>query len=68
VQVGKTRAIDIHPKDRVDAVIQLFESMVDGELDHALEIPMLHKSGGVVMAESEVLETTAQDFGFNEQV
>jgi len=48
---------DIHPKDRVDAVIQLFESMVDGELDHALEIPMLHKSGGVVMADVSARRT-----------
>jgi PAS domain S-box-containing protein len=42
---------DIHPKDRVEAVVKVFESMVRGELDHAMEIPMQHKNGGVVLAD-----------------
>jgi PAS domain S-box-containing protein len=42
---------DIHPKDRVEAVVKIFESMVRGELDHAMEIPMQHKHGGVVLAD-----------------
>ena len=42
---------DIHPKDRVEAVVQIFESMVRGELDHAMDIPMLHKNGSVMLAD-----------------
>jgi PAS domain S-box-containing protein len=48
---------DIHPKARVDEVVQLFEGMVRGELDHAMEIPMQHKHGAVVLADVSARRT-----------
>ena len=48
---------DIHPKDRVDDVIQIFEAMVRGELDHAMEIPMQHKNGSVLLADVSARRT-----------
>ena len=42
---------DIHPKDKVEAVVRVFQSMVQGEQDHAMEIPMRHKDGTVVLAD-----------------
>jgi PAS domain S-box-containing protein len=42
---------DIHPNDRVEAVVQVFQSMVRGEVDHTMEIPMQHKNGSVVLAD-----------------
>jgi len=47
----------IHPKDKVEAVVQIFESMVRGEQDHAMEIPMLHKNGSVVLADVSARRT-----------
>jgi len=41
----------IHPKEQVEAVVRVFMSMVRGELDHAMDIPMQHKNGGVVLAD-----------------
>jgi len=42
---------EIHPRDKVEAVVKVFESMVKGEVDHAMEIPMQHKDGSVVLAD-----------------
>src|ERR1019366_4793168 len=42
---------DIHPKERVEEVVQIFESMVRGEQDHAMEVPMSHRDGSVVFAD-----------------
>ena len=47
----------LHPKERVEAVVQIFESMGRGELDHAMEIPMLHKSGSIVLADVSARRT-----------
>jgi PAS domain S-box-containing protein len=41
----------IHPSDRIDEVITVFESMMRGERDHALEIPMLRVDGTVFLAD-----------------
>jgi PAS domain S-box-containing protein len=48
---------EIHPKARVEAVIQIFEAMVRGEQDHAMEVPMQHRSGGVVLADVSARRT-----------
>jgi PAS domain S-box-containing protein len=48
---------DIHPKDRVEDVIQIFEAMVRGEQDHAMEIPMQHKNGSLVLADVSARRT-----------
>ncbi|HEX7501515.1 MAG TPA: ATP-binding protein [Polyangia bacterium] len=48
---------DIHPKDRVEAVIQRFEAMVRGEENHAMEVPMLHRNGSVVFADVSARRT-----------
>ena len=48
---------EIHPKDRVAEVIQIFEAMVRGELDHAMEIPMQHKNGSVLLADVSARKT-----------
>ena len=48
---------DIHPKDRVEAVVQIFEAMVRGEEDHAMEVPMLHRNGSVVFADVSARRT-----------
>jgi PAS domain S-box-containing protein len=48
---------DIHPKDQVEEILQMFESMVRGELDHAMEVPMLHKNGSVVLADTSARPT-----------
>ena len=47
----------IHPRDRIDEVIQVFESMVRGERDHALEIPMLRADGTVFLADVSARST-----------
>ena len=41
----------IHPPDRVNEVLAAFAAMVDGQLDHALEVPMLRPDGSVVVAD-----------------
>jgi len=48
---------DIHPKERVEEVVQIFEAMVRGEQDHAMEIPMQHKNGSVVLADVSARRT-----------
>ena len=48
---------DIHPKDRVEDVLQIFEAMVRGDQDHAMEIPMRHKNGSVVLADVSARRT-----------
>jgi PAS domain S-box-containing protein len=48
---------DIHPQDRVEEVVRIFEAMVRGELDHAMEIPMQHKNGSVVLADVSARRT-----------
>jgi two-component system cell cycle sensor histidine kinase/response regulator CckA len=48
---------DIHPKERVEEVVQVFEAMARGEQDHAMEVPMLHKNGTVVLADVSARRT-----------
>jgi PAS domain S-box-containing protein len=48
---------DIHPKERVEEVVQIFESMVRGEQDHAMEVPMSHRDGSVVFADVSARRT-----------
>ena len=48
---------DIHPKERVEEVVQIFEAMVRGDQDHAMEIPMQHKNGSVVLADVSARRT-----------
>ena len=47
----------IHPRDRIDEVIQVFESMVRGGRDHALEIPILRADGTVFLADVSARST-----------
>jgi PAS domain S-box-containing protein len=47
----------IHPRDRIDEVIAIFESMMRGERDHALEIPMLRADGTVFLADVSARST-----------
>jgi len=41
----------IHPRDRIDDIIAIFEAMLRGERDHAMEIPMLRADGTVFLAD-----------------
>jgi len=47
----------IHPNDRMDEVISVFESMMRGERDHAPEIPMLRADGTVFLADVSARST-----------
>ncbi len=48
---------DLHPRDRVEDIVQIFDSMARGELDRAMEIPMQHKSGGILLADVSARKT-----------
>jgi PAS domain S-box-containing protein len=48
---------DIHPDDRVDEVVAVFQSMVRGERDHAMEIPMLRANNSVFLADVSARNT-----------
>jgi PAS domain S-box-containing protein len=47
----------IHPQDRIDEVIAVFESMMRGGRDHALEVPMLRTDGTVFLADVSARST-----------
>ena len=49
---------DIHPADKVEAVVQTFDAMVRGEQEHAMDIPMRHKRGSTVLADVTARRTT----------
>lgn len=42
---------DIHPPDRVTEVLTMFGAMVAGQLNHALEVPVLRADGSIVVAD-----------------
>ena len=47
----------LHPGDRMDEVIPVFESMLRGESDHALDVPMLRADGTVFLADVSARST-----------
>jgi PAS domain S-box-containing protein len=48
----------LHPPDRLDEVVATFSAMVEGHLDHALEIPMVRADGSVLVADVAARNTS----------
>jgi PAS domain S-box-containing protein len=48
---------DIHPRDQDREVMQIFQTMVDGELNHAIELPLQHRNGSVLLADVSARKT-----------
>jgi PAS domain S-box-containing protein len=48
----------IHPADRLDEVLATFTAMVEGRMDHALEIPILHANGTVLQVDVAARRTS----------
>lgn len=55
--VGQTIAA-LHPPERLEAVVGTFNRMIEGRLDNALEVPMQHADGRVVLADVCARNTT----------
>jgi PAS domain S-box-containing protein len=49
---------DIHPADRLSEVMATFVAMLEGELDHALEVPMVRGDGTEILADVTARHTT----------
>jgi len=54
---------EIHPADRMAEVISIFEAMVRGERDHAMEIPLLRADGTVFLADVSARSTVISGKG-----
>jgi PAS domain S-box-containing protein len=49
---------DMHPQDRLEAIIAGFEAAVRSGFDHAMEVPMLRADGAVFLADVTIRSTT----------